>query len=538
MAVETSNQPAATKSLSQGTTDGASAVGNTHSKELEKALILLKTNDDTSRFVGLALLKPVLEGQIGQQNGQREGETAEIIQRSWAALPVKFIDRLLKAKPREGRSKEESESMVGLAVAVLHAFMEILSEPEQDQKFMGRIPLLMSLLRSSPPKASSQIMQILHAIATTRDGSIVLFCADTGSSESDQMPTSYLFVTVLLTDIRSTIPSLQEKLHSADYSEISERLARAYDIISAFIGFLVQSLDSMASDEDESGSGPEFIAPMPVDLLLKLRTNISEVISLTIEHLRDRYDSSSAGAAGLHPSARSPVESSASSPLPIAWETSSAMGKDPLTLSQLRALSLWLRDEENEALRAEASGIVDFLMAMYQDVNGDGFKVPVLLALQGIIQSYQGSEAFLRENGWMVLATDLTQIMFEAPEEHPRGIEIVRVLLGAVEADTGPAKEEWTPLIGLARDSMAESAHEATLELPIAISQLAVELLVRAPLGIRRENQASATILLKRTKSLLMNDKHADVGIREGLEEVVEGLETLGCSESARKIWP
>ena len=499
---------------------------NANAIDLEKALDFLKAKDDTSRFVGLALLKPILEKELNQQIDTEEGGIRAVIEQCWRAIPVKFLDRLLKAKPDGKRTKEEAGSMVSLAVAVLHAFMTILEAPEKDDRFVGRVPLLMSALRSTSPETTTQIMQIIATLATTTEGSRAVFNADDDDGKSDNKPKTYLFVTVLLVDIRSTIPSLQEKLHSTEYPHTSERIARAYDIISAFIGFLVQSLEAMDDDDGNDGCGPEFSAPLPIDLLLKLRTSISEAMSLTIEHLRDRYDSSTAGAAGLHPSARTTSEVS-SNPLPIAWDTSSGIPKDPLTLSQIRALSLWLRDEEIDALRREAAGVMDVLLALYQATSDQDFRYPVLLALQGIIEVPEGVEAFLREEGWAILSNDLQKIL-SISEEHARGIEIVRVLLAVLESDvTGPTKEDWIPVVELARQSIVHAPDATNLELGVANCQLAVELLVRAPRSIRNRRRDTVVELRRFAAGLLTNEGVVSGDIRDGLEEVVQGLDGL-----------
>ncbi|CAD6568995.1 MAG: hypothetical protein ASARMPRED_002264 [Alectoria sarmentosa] len=499
---------------------------NALAKDLEKALELLKAKDDTSRFVGLALLKPVLEQELSKQDSAEQKGTLALTERCWRAIPVKFLDRLLKAKPEGKKTKEEAGSMVGLAVAVIHAFMTILEAPEKDDRFVGRVPLLMSALRSTPPETTTQIMQILATLATTLEGSHAVFSADDEDGKPDQKPRSYLFVTVLLIDIRSSIPSLQAKLHSTEYADLSERIARAYEIISAFIGFLVQSLETMDSDDEDGGSGPAFSSPLPIDLLMKLRASISEVMSLTIEHLRDRYDSSTAGAAGLHPSARTPSERSYH-PLLIAWDTSSGISKDPLTLCQLRALSLWLRDEENDALRREAAGIMDVLLALYRDTSDQDFRYPVLLALEGIIETPDGVEAFFREEGWAIFAADLQEIL-SIPSDHARGIEIVRVLLAVVEADvTGPAKEDWMHIVDLARQSVLHAPDTTNLELGVAICQLAVELMVRAPRGIRNRRKDAVVELRRYAAVLLADEDGVSGGVRDGLEEVVQGLDSL-----------
>ena len=493
---------------------------------LVKAIDFLKAKDDTSRFVGLALLKPVLEQELSQPTGKEEEGIRAVIEQCWRAIPVKFLDRLLKAKSDGKRTKEEAGSMVGLAVAVLHAFMTILEAPEKDDRFVGRVPLLMSALRSTPPGTTTQIMQIITTLATTTEGSHAVFSADDKDGKRDQKPRSYLFVTVLLIDIRSTIPSLQEKLHSSEYPGISERIARAYDIVSAFIGYLVQSLETMDNDNENDGSSPEFSAPLPIDLLMKLRTSISEVMSLTFEHLRDRFDSSTAGAAGLHPSARTTTNGS-SNTLPIAWDTSSGILKDPLTLSQLRALSLWLRDEENDALRREAAGIMDVLLALYQDISEQDFRYPILLALEGIIEIPDGVEAFLREEGWAVLSNDLDEIL-SISEGHARGIEVVRVLLAVLESDvTGPAKEDWMPIVELARQSVVHASDTTNLELGVAVCQLAVELMVRAPRGIRKRRRDAVVELRRYAAGLLTKEEGIGGEVRDGLEEVVQGLDSL-----------
>ncbi|KAK4694937.1 hypothetical protein P7C71_g2717, partial [Lecanoromycetidae sp. Uapishka_2] len=510
-------------------------------KELETALGLLGKADDTSRFVGLALLKPVLEHALSQENNKGE-ELETLILRSWKAIPSKFLDGLLKAKPNEKTPKEDVQNMVALAVAVLNAFMRLLGSHQTDTKFIGRVPLLVPILRSCDPETRTQIMDILHSVIMTPEGSLAVFRTDSTAANDDQKPSSYLFVTMLLVDIRATIPSLQEKLHSKDYSAISARLARAYDIVSAFVVYLVQSLEKMLDDESSKRTST---APIPVDLLLRLRTNISESMSLTIEYLRDRYDSSTAGAAGLHPDARSADGVGSSNPLPIAWETSSGMFTDPLTLAQLSCLSLWLRDEENDALRKEATGVMDVLLALYQhgedrkafeehEKQGqDGhriFRSTVLVALEGIIETPEGVEVFLHEEGWNLLSEDLVAIA-TAPKDHLQGIEIVRVLLAVLESGfAGATKEEWMALVDLADKALASTAEDGDLEFGIAVSQIAVELLVRAPRGIRNKNREVAQALLKRAEALSMKD-HVDEGIEDGLEEVVEGLESLDLGQ-------
>ena len=260
---------------------------------------------------------------------------------------------------------------------------------------------------------------------------------------------------MLLIDIRSTIPSLQEKLNTPEYLKTSLRIAESFDVISNFIGYLVSSLDE-ESDDDIDGESSKANSNLQLEpsQLLQLRTDISETMSLTIEHLRDRYDSSVAGAAGLHPSARIDTDPSSSAPRTITWQSSTtSMSEDPLTLSEIRALALWLREDDNNALRKEAAGIMDLLLALFSETqHGPDFCSPVLIALEGILEVPEGVEAFLAEEGWNILTLRLQQELNSAESRAAdQGVEIVRVLLKVVESDvTGPSKEDWMKVLGMA----------------------------------------------------------------------------------------
>ena len=164
------------------------------------------------------------------------------------------------------------------------------------------------------------------------------------------------------------------------------------------------------------------------------------------------------------------------------------------------------------------------LLALHQHKGEQDFRSPVLIALEGILETSEGIEAFLREEGWSLLAPDLPEILRQ-PQNHTLGIDIIRVLLSIVEADvTGPAKEEWMSIVELAQTSLTQIS--APLELPIAVSQLAVELMIRAPRGIRKKHRSSALELLAGAKKLL-GRQDVDREDRDGLEEVVQGLQSL-----------
>lgn len=268
----------------------------------------------------------------------------------------------------------------------------------------------------------------------------------------DSRSSSYLLIKMLLVDIRSTLPSLQEKLNSPEYPSTSSRVAESYDVISNFIGYLVQSLD-----EEDTTSSQQTLSFEPSQLL-QLRADISETMSLTIEHFRDRYDASVSGAAGLHPSARTDPDPTSSAPRSITWESSStSMSADALTLSETRTLALWLREDDNDALRREAAGIVDVLLGLYssEEAKGD-VRSAVLTAFEGVFEVPEGIDAFMREDGWEILLKDLQKILTSrGPHEEDRGLEIVRALLTIAESEVvGPAKQEWVKVIDLAIEGL------------------------------------------------------------------------------------
>jgi hypothetical protein len=102
---------------------------------------LLKAKDDTSRFVGLALLKSVLDNQPGLR-----GDAKNILN-LWESIPPKFLDRLLRARQNKNATKQEANDMVDIAVAVLHTFTILLSEESRNEKrLVGRTAALTNAL--------------------------------------------------------------------------------------------------------------------------------------------------------------------------------------------------------------------------------------------------------------------------------------------------------------------------------------------------------------------------------------------------------
>ena len=108
---------------------------------LDNTLEYLKAHDDTSRFVGLALLKSLLD------NDESLRANPEVISKCWSAVSAKFLDRLLRAPESKHKRSDETKSMVELAVAVIHAFTMLLkAEAGEDEKLVGRMDGLLAAL--------------------------------------------------------------------------------------------------------------------------------------------------------------------------------------------------------------------------------------------------------------------------------------------------------------------------------------------------------------------------------------------------------
>ena len=199
--------------------------------------------------------------------------------------------------------------------------------------------------------------------------------------------------------------------------------------------------------------------------------------------------------------------------------------KDPLTLSQLQTLALWLREDDNHALREEASSLIYVLLTLYAlDKQSLEFRSPILNALEGILNVPQGVEAFLAADGWSILSLDLQTISSLSAGDTPRGIEIVRILLSVAESEVvGPAKEDWMEIINLAC-SVSSHASSDDLELKVSIAQLAVEVLTRAPRNVRRKWMGAANQVHAMASGILRRENLED-SVRDGAKEVLYALQ-------------
>ncbi|KAF4967802.1 hypothetical protein FSARC_4694 [Fusarium sarcochroum] len=612
--------------------------------DINKIQTLLKAKDDTQRFVGLALLKSVLDSS--EELRQDEQTT----QRLWSSLSPKFLDRLLRtgSKPSSNNSKE----MLDLVVSVLHIFAILLpGQARSDTKFINRIPLLVNAVLYSSEETTKLILQLLHTLVSSQDGAkafvkvedfsslaeiapshaqvLDIFCfawlnsmtsvedhtalanqvdatiqslvsSFTGTDavtlleflgyflrhansiilprqpkwlktvvnyiqnlvtsrptpearaaysnatasilqafpteapklvftdeKKDDKAFSFLLVNLLLIDIRSSAPTLLEQLNKPEYPKVSTRLTSAFDVVSIFIGYLVQCL------EDESLE-TFFMTP---ENLLKLRKGISETMSLTAEYLRDRWDASVAGAMGLHPDARAgTTETSTGTYHTLAWDSMKDNADDDMfILSAVRALALWLREEENDILRKEATGLMDMFMDLYKSSSEDklDFRSPVLVALEGLTTLPTGHELLLANDGWAILTRDLNTILQHGSrtcreQDASRATDIVRILLPLVEQETSGITENWMDLItAVAAWDIPDSGLSLSVqEAQIAALQLCCAVLVSANSGMRQRYKHSIGAI-HGIAAQLAKQVGQDNPEREMLEDVLTTLKSL-----------
>lgn len=355
----------------------------------------------------------------------------------------------------------------------------------------------------------------------------LLFSDDTKSEK----PFYYLLVNLVLVDLRSSFPSLLQKLNGPDHENISRRLASAFDIVSAFIGLLLRALD------DEETDGPLSSVLMVPDLLLKLRTSISETMSLAIEYLRDRWDASVAGVMGLHPDARAgTAKTSSGTHYTLAWDSKTdTASQDPLILAAIRALAIWLREEDNDTLRQEAAGLSDMLLDLYKS-SASGrldFRRAVLVAFEGIVNEDDGVAALLENEGWETLTNDLLAVFQSSSSvsdeaEAARGIDIVRVLLPVVEREQPGSREAWMAMVTTVAAWDVPDVEQAStvLEFQTAVLQLVTALLSNTHPGMQRRYVHSISAVLGIT-GRLKSKIAGDLVLLESLEDVEATLGPL-----------
>lgn len=227
------------------------------------------------------------------------------------------------------------------------------------------------------------------------------------SKRQEEKATEHLFITLVLVDIRASLPVLLEQRVGPSQDENARRIARAYDVVSQFIGFLVKISES----EDE------VLKVMSFDHLMSLRKSISETIECSIEFLFDR----------------------------CIQEENIDNGKrrvsgDELALAVLRSISLWVQENDDGKVQKGIHGLTDVLHQLYiasmEDKAGVtpelDFRGPCLIVLQAITEDSEGAGFFGVCQGFSTLLDDCIFIgeafLSQKPYDKSRWRDLIRVL--------------------------------------------------------------------------------------------------------------
>jgi hypothetical protein len=342
-------------------------------------------------------------------------------------------------------------------------------------------------------------------------------------------------VKLLLVDIRATIPGLMATLMEPSYPTTALRLAMSYELLTAYLSLLMRSLDDEDDGVDSTrGNGKLELDP---DGILELRHDLSETLSYTIEYFRDRWDASFAGAAGLHASARTHTHASSSAPLQLSWDNSLLPpAKDPIFLSGLRCLALWICEDDNPDVQDLMVGIMDMLVSLYAssaDPDSTDIRHPILTALSGLFpESPDAVVEFLEQDGWNILATDLQHSLPPNTME-PHVEELLRVLELVVTSDTNNmSKETWMQLITAASRvevPIVASGDRSTALFDMLVSayHLALSLYIKAPSRLQKlYNGDLKRVYQKATslRSVLRNTTAPTTTLAAELNSIIEQL--------------
>ncbi|KAF2400928.1 DUF1941-domain-containing protein [Trichodelitschia bisporula] len=616
-------------------TDGAHPVSS--EAALDQIVPLLKARDDTSRFVGLSLLRSLLDSD------EQLRTNPQTVSSCWDAVPGTFLHRLLKSK---GMGEKEA-GMRHLAAAIIHIFTNLLpTEKVQEEKM---IKFVSPLIRISPNIVESSrpdVLQTLQCIASNppgaaafistppedteaffhlanqsqstlketvrllwllqKDGNLdgsgrkawdkmfgtlleackgtdptpifeavaesltrshvnanrskieseplwlpelfsmvrrsvlerpalrtrraivalvgsllqscsasvnlppLLFHEAATSTKTPSKPFSYIFTTLVLIDVRSTIPSLMEM--SADtYSITALRLAASFDTLCAFVLYLFQLLEG----DDSTDLAASGLTP---DLLLKLRKDFGETLSLTLEYFRDRWDSTQD--TGSEP--KKIMSSSEDDPRMQPQ-------KDPIFVAGLRLLALWLREDDGTALREQAVGIMDVFTSLYRSSTlgsaSVDFRDPLIAALSALVHTEEAAQAFLDNDGWSVLADDLRR---SVQPGQPYSVDvrgILDVLISVLESGAvAKSKESWMALVSLL-SSLEPPTENIQLDQALAGYQLVEALVSKAPKKLRQASKSQCELLRNQAaKALETHRSRLPPDTVEALEDVIHNL--------------
>lgn len=132
-------------------------------RNVAKLKALLKSKDDTQRFVGLALLKSLLDNTPDIQNDEAA------LRDLWSHISPKFLDRLLRTG--SNLSNANAKDMLDIGVSILYTFSILLPDADTaSTSFTARVPSLVAAALYSTGETTALLLQLLYTLVNSKDG--------------------------------------------------------------------------------------------------------------------------------------------------------------------------------------------------------------------------------------------------------------------------------------------------------------------------------------------------------------------------------
>jgi len=223
---------------------------------VQKIQALLTAKDDTSRFVGLALLKTLLD------NSEELRKNEDTIRGVWETISPKFLDRLIKTasqnQDQDQQQNTKSKDMLDLAVSVLHTFVTLLPEDAiKHKRAVGRIPQLVACLLHSSEETTRLVLETLLSLVSQPEGARELNRIEDLTPLTEIAPSHQLALKVL------QYAWLGEMATSSDKGALAVKIDKTVgNLVTSFKGTdAVTLLDFLA--ELLRGLDPEVLSPNP-----------------------------------------------------------------------------------------------------------------------------------------------------------------------------------------------------------------------------------------------------------------------------------
>lgn len=146
--------------------DEPSKTANLESQDdnnIAKLKALLKSKDDTQRFVGLALLKSLLDNTPEIRNDEAA------LRDLWSHISPKFLDRLLRTGSNP--SNTNAKDMLDIGVSILYTFSVLLPGVDTaSASFTDRVPSLVAAALYSKGETTRLLLQLLYTLVNSKDG--------------------------------------------------------------------------------------------------------------------------------------------------------------------------------------------------------------------------------------------------------------------------------------------------------------------------------------------------------------------------------